>query len=373
MTFFIILITFTYLLLIGSFLVGFKKVKTFKPDNSEPINSFSIIIPFRNEAENLQNLLESISKLSYPKDLFEVIMINDASKDGSERIISDYSSKHDLKIKLINNIRNTNSPKKDAINLGILKSTFDWVITTDADCKFPKSWLTGFDSFIHSKKPEFIVAPVTFYEINSFLDRFQVLDILSLQGSTIGSFGINKPFLCNGANLAYTKQFFNDLEGFEGNTNIASGDDIFLLEKAVKRYPEKVNYLKSETVVVKTKPEPNLNSLLNQRLRWAAKSSGYKGFGKVVGLLVFLMNANLIIGLLIVIAGILNYKVLIYVFVVKLIIDFLLLLKTSRFFNQENYLSSFVISSFLYPFFSVFIAISSVLIGFKWKGTHYKR
>ena len=373
MTFFLCIITIAYLLLIGSFVIGFNKVKKFKPGNSDPFNSFSIIIPFRNEAKNLKELLESISKLSYPKDLFEVIMVNDGSNDGSERIISDYNSKHDLNIKVFNNSRKSNSPKKDAINLGILESSFDWIITTDADCKLPKFWLSSFDSFIQSYKSEFIVAPVTFYEINTLLHRFQILDIFSLQGATIGSFGIKKPFLCNGANLAYTKQLFYDLEGFEGNMNIASGDDIFLLEKAVKLYPEKVNYLKSEKVVVKTKAEPNLNSLINQRLRWAAKSSRYKGFGQIVGLLVFIMNTNILISLLFVLADILNYKILIFIFTAKFIIDFLLLFKTSKFFNQEKYLSSFIISSFLYPFFSVFIAVSSVLLGYKWKGTHFRK
>jgi hypothetical protein len=71
------------------------------------------------------------------------------------------------------------------------------------------------------------------------LDHFQQLDLTSLQGATIGSFGLNKAFMCNGANFAYTKSLFEKLNGFDGNNKIASGDDVFLLQKAVEKFPEK--------------------------------------------------------------------------------------------------------------------------------------
>lgn len=243
----IVSITILYLMLIASFVIGFDRVRAFKIDDTDAKTTFSVIIPFKNEAENLSALLQSLSQLNYPDNLYEVILVNDESDDESSKIIEKFIQKRSFDvvhaersrssqgdIKIIQNNRITNSPKKDAINTAISKAKFDWIVTTDADCIVQKYWLDSFDSFIQKNETNFIVAPVSYHSIDTFLKRFQALDFLSLMGSTIGGFGINKPFLCNGANLAYSKDFFNELNGFEGNTNIASGDDIFLLEKGNK-------------------------------------------------------------------------------------------------------------------------------------------
>jgi cellulose synthase/poly-beta-1,6-N-acetylglucosamine synthase-like glycosyltransferase len=180
--------------------------------------------------------------------------------------------------------------------------------------------------------------------------------------------------MCNGANLGYKKSLFKELNGFEGNTNIASGDDIFLLEKAIKKYPKQVLYLKSELAVVKTKPQSSLKDLVSQRIRWAAKTSSYSNFfGKITGLLVLLMNATVICGLLLVLIGLIHYKLLLYILVIKFSIDFLLIYKSARFFNQEELLSSYIFSCLIYPFFSVFVALTSVFSGYKWKGIYYNK
>ena len=321
----IICITVAYLLLIGSFIFGFDRIKTFTLDDSEAKTTFSVIIPFKNEAENLSKLLQSISELNYPNNLFEIILVNDESDDGSMDIIQQvFDTKFSFEnstrtdIKVINNDRKTNSPKKDAINIAISQAKYEWIVTTDADCIVPKYWLDSFDAFIQKNDTNFIVAPVSYHKIDTFLKRFQTLDFLSLIGATIGGFGINKQFLCNGANLAYSKGFFKELNGFEGNTNIASGDDIFLLEKAVRNNSKKVHYLKSEKVIVKTKPQPNYKNLLSQRIRWAAKTSSYNNlFGKLTGIIVLLMNASIICSLLFVLIGLLNAEFLGYIFIIK--------------------------------------------------------
>lgn len=374
MTLVIILITIAYLILIGSFIIGFDKIKPFNLEELECKTSFSIIIPFKNEAENLHDLLTSLSKLEYPDNLYEVILVNDESNDGSKEIIKKYISDTSKTFKLISNERKSNSPKKDAINTAISIARNDWIITTDADCILPKYWLESFDGFIQKTDSCFIAAPVSYHKGISFLERFQELDLLSLIGATIGGFGIGKPFLCNGANLGYKKSLFKELNGFEGNTNIASGDDIFLLEKAVKKYPTQVHYLKSELAIVKTKPQHSFKDLLSQRIRWAAKTSSYNNlFGKITGLLVLLMNSTIICGLVFVLIGLINYKILLYMLVIKVSIDFLLIYKTSRFFKQEEVLSSCLFSCIIHPFFIVYIAIVSVFKGYKWKGNYYKK
>ncbi|QRM88330.1 glycosyltransferase [Lacinutrix sp. WUR7] len=366
-------ITLAYLFLIGSLAFGFDKVKPFPLEEVEAKTTFSVIIPFRNEAENLPELLKSIAALHYPKHLFEVILVDDASEDNSVSVIKT-DKFTTTNIKIINNKRESNSPKKDAITSAIQLAKHDWIVTTDADCVLPKFWLDTFDAFIQKNAANFIVAPVTYSNVHSFLDRFQLLDFLSLQGATIGGFGMQKPFLCNGANLAYKKSFFKAAHGFQGNNNIASGDDIFLLEKALKQDAKQVHYLKSKHAIVTTEAEKTTTDLISQRVRWASKSANYKNnFAKVVGLIVLLMNASLICGLTLSIVGVFNFNMLVYLFLIKCSIDFLLLFKTVRFYQQESYLASFIFSCLLYPFFSVYVVFISIFSNYKWKGRAFSK
>ncbi|MDG5490335.1 glycosyltransferase [Psychroserpens sp. SPM9] len=371
----IFIITVLYLLLIASLIYGFDKVSSFKIDDVVPQTKFSIVIPFRNEAENIPALLDAISQLQYPKSMYEILFVDDASTDDSvEQINSKMKAFKSVQFSMLKNNRTSPSPKKDAVTTAIKQAKHQWIVTTDADCSVPKYWLDGFDNYIQKNNPNMIVAPVSFEAVGSFFERFQLLDILSLQGATIGGFGIKKPFLCNGANLAYRKDFFEHNKGFEGNTHIASGDDVFLLEKALKADKKSVQYIKNEQVIVHTKAQISFANLKSQRVRWAAKTSHYKNaFGKLTGLLVLAMNGLLVCLPLLFVLKMISLKVLIYVIFIKFLIDFLLLFKTARFFNQEPYLSSFIFSSLFYPFFSVYIALISMFTSYKWKGRTHRR
>ncbi|HKK12351.1 MAG TPA: glycosyltransferase [Flavobacteriaceae bacterium] len=373
MTLVALIITLLYVVLIGSFVFGFDKVEEFPLKDIPAKTKFTVIVPFRNEAEHLPALLKSVSELNYPNNRFEFIFVDDDSSDGSVKLIEKFLSKFRNGSKVVDNNRMTNAPKKDAINTAVKMAKYDWIVTTDADCILPKYWLDAYDCFIQNHDAKCIVGPVTFTEVGSFFKRFQALDFLSLQGATIGGFGIKKPFLCNGANLSYKLSFFNTVNGFEGNTKIASGDDVFLLEKALKQAPKQLHYLKSLHAVVHTFPEPNLKRLMSQRKRWATKTSKYNNlFGKFTGISVLFMNALIICLLMFTTVGVIHPKVLVYTFLIKFCIDFLLLFKTVRFFNQEQYLFSYFFSSILYPFFSVFVAFSAVLKGYDWKGRRFR-
>ncbi|TYA53068.1 glycosyltransferase family 2 protein [Formosa maritima] len=367
-------ITFCYLLLIGSFIYGFNKIPNFICQVETEKIKFSVVIPFRNEAENLPVLLNSILKLRYPVANFEILFINDASEDPSEEIIKKKLENTNINFKIIQNKRISNSPKKDAISRAIELASYEWIITTDADCLLPKYWLTCYSNFIHKTNCNLIAAPVTYYNINSFLDIFQTLDFLSLIGATVGGFGLKKPFICNGANLAYKKDVFKILNGFEGNNDIASGDDVFLLQKAIKKHPKSVLFLKAKKAIVLTKSQPNFKSLISQRVRWASKTTHYKNsFGKLTGFVVLLMNTALVSSILLTLFNAFSFKYLLITFTIKIIIDYMLLFKTTSFFNQKYLLKSYLISSIFYPFFSVYIVIISLFPNYKWKNRRYRK
>lgn len=354
---------------------GFNRLPEFFPEKTTSQNNFTIIVPFRNEAKNLPTLLNSFSRLNYPLNKFEILMVNDDSSDDFQSIIDQFIVENDgVQIEVIQNNRKSSSPKKNAIESAILEAQFDWIITTDADCEIPTNWLNNLDAFLQKNNVKMIVAPVAYTIKNKFLDHFQNLDFLSLQGTTMGSFGVNRPFMCNGANLCYAKQAFKTVNGFEGNDHIASGDDIFLMEKLVKVFPNEVMYLKCFGSIVKTKPQPDLQSLFHQRVRWAAKMGSTKNmFGKTTGLIVFTGNLYLIILFILALVEKTSWQHIGLFYLVKLNIDFVLLFKTASFFKQQGSMRSYLISSFIYPFFSVYVVILSFFKGYQWKGRVFKK
>jgi cellulose synthase/poly-beta-1,6-N-acetylglucosamine synthase-like glycosyltransferase len=354
------LLLFLYAALITQLTFGIAKMnKQNTIESSSPKTTFSIIVPFRNEGENLPFLIESIEKLDYPKELFEVILVDDESKDMYDLRTTIYD------FKIIPNQRKSNSPKKDAIETAIQIAKHNWIVTTDADCEVPENWLEIFDTEIQNKEVKMFVGSVGYKKEAGFLHDFQNNDFLSLQGVTAGSFGIEKPFMCNGANFAYEKDFFEELNGFEGNNNLASGDDVFLLQKALKSAPEKIAYLGNLNIVF-TKSCTSWNALLHQRVRWASKTSAYANwYPKILGIMVFLTNLS---GLLLLAAPFYQFELIqltAYFWILKFGIDFMFLKFSSAYFKLpfKNFLSSFL----CYPFFTVLVVVKALFGKFEWK------
>lgn len=370
-------ITVLYVIIISILYVAYSKVKSFKVKATNPSSRFSIIIPFRNESKNIETLLNSIFTLKYPKTHYEIILVDDDSEDSSVSVINSYLKKHnnnDLNISIIKNDRKSISPKKDAIATAISMAKFEWIVTTDADCIISNLWLQSFNQFIIEKKPKFIVAPVTYNISNSIIDNFQLHDFLSLQTATVGGFGIGIPFLCNGANLCYSKSVFKELNGFKGNDTIASGDDLFLMEKITEHYLSDILYLKTPDVVIYTKPESSIKSLLNQRIRWASKTSAYKNvFSKILAFIVLAMNASIVAGFVLVLIGSLIWQYLFVIFLIKFFVDFLFILKSSNFFKQNSSLIYYPLNSISYPLFVLIVAFYSMFFKYKWKGRVFNK
>ena len=365
-----IIIIIIYCITIVWLSYGFTKINSFEIIGLKPIpivigTKFTIVVPFRNEAANLPLLLDSFSKLNYPNQLFEVILVDDESEEQFS------VSSFQFSVRIIDNIRASNSPKKDAITTAMQIVKSDWIITTDADCVVPENWLATLDNYIQNHNVSMIAGAVTYDCKNTFLNHFQQLDLASLQGATIGSFGIGKGFMCNGANLAYTKSLFKELNGFSGNDTIASGDDVFLLQKAMARFPDNVHYVKSKSNIITTKPLDDWKSLFYQRARWASKTTSYQStFGKALGLIVFAGNLCWVLGFLFWFFGLISLLDFALLVVIKFLVDFILLSQSNHFLTPMR-MRFVILSSILYPFFSVSVALYSLFGKYEWKGRSF--
>ncbi|HEX8461917.1 MAG TPA: glycosyltransferase, partial [Segetibacter sp.] len=243
----IIVLLTIHLVLMENYRRWFLMIKPFIAGNSSSKISFTIIIPARNEEDNIGKCLCSILDQNYPNHLFEVIVADDYSTDNTANVVLSFKEKNEnVKLLQLQNIlkdQKLNSYKKKAIELAIERANGDWIVTTDADCIVSPNWLQNFSAFIEKNNSVFVAAPVKFINTGSFVSIFQSLDFMSLQGITAASVSNGFHTMCNGANVAYNKKVFYEVGGFKNIDNIASGDDMLLMHKIYVQYKQQVHFI----------------------------------------------------------------------------------------------------------------------------------
>ena len=347
-----------------------------------PQTKITIIIPARNEESNIAACLDSVCNQSYPKDLYEVLVVDDHSTDNTAAIARKYGSQNLALITLkdIMGDGEINSYKKKAIEAAIQRSTGELIVTTDADCIVPQNWLQTIASFYEEHQPQFLAMPVAFLPSPPvggegpgvrFIKIFQTLDFMTLQGITGASVYKKIHSMCNGANLAYTKKAFEAVGGFSGIDTIASGDDMLLMHKIYRRYPDRVMFLRSKEVIVQTEPVRSVGEFFNQRIRWASKANKYddKRIFWVL-LLVYLVNALLLTLPVISVFNNIQYPIFnvqcsmfgvwLLLLAAKTITELVFLYPVAKFFSKQKLL-------WLFPLMQPFHIIYTVIAG--WLGT----
>ncbi len=370
----LLIIISTYLGLILTLIWGIFKIPISKSLNFKLKNRFSIVVPFRNEAANLPDLLHSLIHLSYPKNLYEIILVNDASTDIYGKIIEIFQNQNpDVAIALIENQRQSNSPKKDAINTAIKGNHFEWILTTDADGVLNHNILHELNNYIEQHQPHFIAGLVKMEADDSILQQFQKWDWNSLLGFTLAGFGLKNPLICSGAYLCYSKEAFEKIDGFSGNEHIASGDDVFLLQKMNQWQPEKVHFIFQPDIVVQTKPLKTWHELVEQRKRWMSKTGSVKNkLLQFSGIVIWLTNFIFIIICFLIVYDFINWRFSLAFILVKWSIDLIYLILINRKIKEKTNYISLIISNLIYPFFSIGITILWFFKGFQWKERTFK-
>jgi cellulose synthase/poly-beta-1,6-N-acetylglucosamine synthase-like glycosyltransferase len=346
-------------------------------NSTVPSHRFSVIIPARNEEAVIGACLQSVLTQQYPVSLFEVIVIDDHSTDRTASIIQDFQQ-HYKNLHLLNLADHTkkgvlNSYKKKAIEIAVSVAQYEWILTTDADCTVTHQWLKAYDDCIQQKDAVFVAAPVCFAERGTFLSRFQQLDFISLQAITAAAVSAGIHSMCNGANIAYRKDVFEEVGRFRGVDALASGDDMFLMHKIKTRYPDRLDYLYAQEAIVTTAPMRSWKDFLNQRIRWASKADAYQDTSIFWSLLlVYLTNAALFIALIwgcFADNGIKNWLILI---LAKTVMELSLMIPAARFYERGDSLWWFPL---MQPFHITYTVIAGWLGKFgsyQWKGRQVK-
>lgn len=349
--------------------LAWKKIPVIETGREQASVKFSVVIPARNEENNIGNLIQDLQKQTYPGDMFEIIIVDDHSSDATAEVVK--------KIPGINLVQlsgmSINSYKKKAIGTGIMVAANDWIITTDADCRVPVGWLKAIASFIQEKKSVLVAAPVMLTCNNSVLQIFQAIDFMILQGITGAAIHKNMHSMGNGANLAYKKKAFLDVKGFSGIDHIASGDDMLLMHKIEKQFPGKAGFLKSREAIVSTEPMKSWKSFFDQRIRWASKAKRYDD-KNVYSILVLVYFFNLIFPALFT-AGFFNYQYWIGcagLLIAKALVEWPLAHSSAVFFGQQKLLKYFFFFQPLHIAYTIFSGLLGQLGRYEWKGRRVK-
>lgn len=324
---------------------------------------FTIIVAARNEALNIENCLRALSAQAYPSQYFEVIIVNDNSLDETPDIVRSFIENHKLgNFRLINL---EGSPgkggKKQAILAGINNSKGDYIVTTDADCLCGNKWLMVINSWLKHYNPVMLIGPVQISPATNFFGKLQALEFCSLSGITAGATAIGSPVMCNGANLVYCRKTFSAVDGFTGNNEYASGDDVFLMHKFKKIKNRKILFMDDADAIVRTSPVNTIRGFFRQRLRWASKASGYSDpLTIIVALLVALTNLLAVSGIALAIIFTGKYLAVAAGFLlVKALIDYYMLWKVTGFFSNRKLMWLFPVLSVIYPFYVIISAAGS--------------
>ncbi len=358
-----LLLLFAYAGLMAYYRKGWKGLHT--PEVRRADRSITVLIPARNEAGRIASLLDALARQTYPH--FDVIVIDDHSTDGTAEAVRPFLSG---RVRLIRpQAEAAQSSKKKAIEAGVQAAAGALIVTTDADCLPTPRWLETMASFYEQTGARFIAAPVRFTTDGSLLHNFQALDFLMLQGITGASVATGFHSMCNGANLAYTKEAFLAVDGFAGIDRIATGDDLLLMHKIQRRFPSDVHYLKCPDAIVTTPPMPTWSAFLNQRRRWASKSFVYKDYRIIaVILLTGLLNLWWI---LLLAAGLMHPKLLVpalLYLLAKALIEFAFLRPVAAFYGATNLLPGLFFYQPLHILYTVFVGLSSQFGRYEWKG-----
>lgn len=353
-----------YISLIAVFVTKYNKIEYFSKSCNEK-TYISIIVPFRNEKENLPKLINSINKQNYNPNFFEVIFIDDCSEDQSSLIIEKQCKIENFKIVKIEIPKG----KKNALEQGFKIAKGQVIVTTDADCTMKDKWLETINSYYSKYKPKMIIMPVELTSTKKMLTftNLQYVEFTSLQASTLAAVAINKPIMCNGANLAFEKQCIENIKN-PLKKELISGDDMFLMFKILEKYPKQIQYLKNQNVVVTTKATKTLKDFLKQRTRWAYKAKFYSNFFALfVSLFVFLSNLSI---LLLFVFQFFNFKIFlnfIILFGIKFLFDNIIIYKHLQFLNKKKLIILTPIITLFYPLYIVSTAFLSIFLQTKWK------
>ena len=350
-----------YFFLIFLVYIGLSKLA--KPEKKYTL-PVSIVIAARNEENRILPGLQSLSNLDYPKEKYEIIFVDDDSEDNTAQIIESYCQQNpNWKLIRLQKKSEALRGKKNALLNGIKQAKGELIFTTDADCRVPPGWLRkmvnyfkpgvsmvlGYSPLVHSSK--------FYFRLLQFDNLFSV--IVSAASTKLGY-----PFTSVGRNLAYRIDAYDDVGGFHSLSKYRSGDDIHLTSRFRYHNNGIIDFCADEEAYVPTLIPGTIKEIVQQQIRKNSKTFQLSVFSILMMLVIFIYYA-LLITLPIIASG----WLLIWIFLlcIKLIIEFLTLIKAAHIFRMRDIIPFIPLMQLIYPVYLIFFSIIGSFQFYQWK------
>lgn len=331
----------------------------------------SVVIAARNEADYIGNCLDSLKRQTYPADRFEVLVVDDDSTDRTSQVVAS-AGMDNLRSLSVGDRFLDMAAKKRPLSVGIQHARGAWILTTDADCTVPPTWVAGMASYM-TADAGVVIGFSQLGEPRSFFHRLQALDFFVLMTAAAGAAGVGMPLAASGQNFAYRKSLFERVGGFRKIAHRASGDDVLLLQLLHKAWDGRVAFADDPGAFVTTHRPETPASLWQQRKRWASNAA-YQlrlnpGFFAYIAA-VFTVNALIPIALFFAVMNG-DYKLPLLCWGGKILADVLVVGKGVLTFKRRDLLSAFPIWEIAQIPYIVLVGMAGTARGFTWKGRRH--
>lgn len=325
-------------------------------------NSITAIIPFRNEAHNLNQLLTCIEQQTVQPH--EWIFINDHSTDDSLEKI--YFSEKSIPYRIIQ-LSDSEFGKKSAIRKAISSISTDYCLTLDADVTFHPDYIQQLCALPAN---DMIVLPVIM-RANRFWQLLFSIEYAITQLINLGVSWWSRPINCSGANLLFRRETFLATDDFSTHQHVFSGDDIYTL-RAFRLNKKSIHVVSNKSLAVTTSVPKTMSSVMDQRARWMNKSGNVAdGLSNLIALWALALHFSFFsIQVFLFVTG--QFEIVGSLFAAKLLLDSLLVMNGNEPFRMRMLLG-LILFEITYPLYLLVLLFWAKSGRVSWKGRVIKQ
>lgn len=359
----------SYFLIINFLLIGLSRLSNSNPESLRVFPKVTVLVSARNEEDDLPQCIKSLERLDYPKELLQVILVNDRSTDSTASIIKEASERntHFLALDTKDMEETTLEAKGRGIAFGFRSAIGAWVFITDADAIVQPNWikacLSNADENTGMLGGTLIVKPTT------FLGKIERICWAFVQVFSMGMAGWGIPFACVGPNMAIRKDIYDNAGGLE-NSGFSVAEDLALLKMVVASGAGIKSYMDKDSSA-EISQVPTFGHLISQQRRWLR--GGIDTDAQYLLVLFLAFGWGLVIALQVLFGWLLSWKLYLIFASIKIIADITLLAFQKRRLKAEKYIRYFWIMQFYYPIVFTVLPISFIFTRkIHWKGEGYE-
>lgn len=261
----LLLVSIVYFLLIVTFALAVSRAQYPSDDSVRP--SVSIIIAARNEEQNIRLCLESIAKLTYPKSLLEVVVVDDRSTDGTQLIVREFEGQYShVKLVVSDPEEGHLRGKTNAVTKGIEASNGEILLFTDADCTVRSDWVEQTVKYYDGPTVG-IIAGFTSLKSQGWFESMQALDWFLLFSVAAAAIRLRFPVTAIGNNLSIRRKAYDAVGGYRV-IPFSVTEDYALFHAVTSQTTFKAKFPLDRTTLVESNPCKSWGELYRQKMRW---------------------------------------------------------------------------------------------------------